>query len=218
MENIYLTKVEDGVTKLYKVDYKSTIPQEVLMGVTRLQAPTQIIHDNRPFKHSVYTDGKTLTHVIQCPLLYWQMPIMYKNINDVEAMKIDDGTTTTKQQKIGIENITLIIHVGDEINTHYSMFAATKDKKAALFTNIFDDGRLCVQNSFTINTPVENIIATLESAPGNNHLLNNYETDGYDDREADAPLYMNKKDIVCMEVYNNYQLNHEQIKYLRDIN
>jgi hypothetical protein len=217
MENTYLTKVEDGVTKLYEVQYKSTIPQEVLMGVTRLQVPTTIYHDNRPFTHSVYTDGRTLTHVIGCALLYWQMPIIYNLSDGAEYIKIDDGTTDTAQQKIGIENITLIVHVGDNSNSHYSMFVATKNKKAALFTNVFDDGRLCFENTFNINTPVENIIATFESAPGNNHLLSDYETGTYDARDSDAPLYINKKDIVCMKVYDNYELNHEQAKYLRDV-
>lgn len=217
MEPTYLTRVENGITKLYEVQYKSTLPQEVLHGTCVMQDFMPFTYDNRHFWHKIFANGKYITHVIKCDLLYSKMPVIYKGSSDtIHLVDPDYNETNTEveQQSIGIEDVTMIIHTGDNASTHNHMYIFSNDTdRAALTTNVFDDGRMCFEQTFPIATAPQNIIATYESAPGNNHLLVDHENDMQDQRQCAAKLYANKNGVVCIRKYEKNKLNHEQIKY-----
>ena len=213
MQNTYLTTVENGETKLYEVSYKRTIPPEVLIGLKCIQHKKTFWYEGRKFYEAFYTDGNFITRVLTCPLLYWKMPLRYDNSN--ENIYIEGDDSLLDQVSVGIEDVRLIIHHGDDAMAHYCMYAVAKNDNAALFTNVFDDGRMCFPKKFEVSDPSENILAELENAPGNNHLLTDPTTNRIDARESPAPMYINDAGIPCLKVHDTFPLNHEQKKYLR---
>lgn len=217
MENTYLTRVENGETKLYKVNFHKTIDPEVLSTLSVVQTPTPFHHDNRQFTHTIYAECGLVTHVIECPRLLWKMPIKYDERTDkFYVFDGDDDDEKDKQYDVGIQDCVLIVHTG--INARYknNIYITNERGDAVQVTNMYDDGRVCVDYMFDVTTPPQNIIHTLENAKGNNHLLVNRESGNSDVRDAELPMYVHDNHTYALP-FTKRKLNHEKTKYIKHI-
>lgn len=202
MENLYFTQVVDGKTLLHEVNFKTEIDQDVLIGTKRLQAGRPFVYDNRGFEHSVFTSGKYLTHVIWCELLKWAIPLKYKH--DVDKFVISgDGENTN----VYLQDVKLIIHCGDNAACGYDAHIVNKNGDVPMLTNIYDDGRICIPESFEIATPPQNIIAVFETVPGNSDLTPSALCD-------DITLKLDEKNRIIASPHVSKHTNHELRKYI----
>lgn len=212
MENVYLTQVIDGQTLLHQVEFKQVIDPEVLTCTTVAQDTKKFRYDNRNFTHSIFLDAQLVTHVIRCETLYWLMPLQYNRSSD--EFHVSDDESPEAQHRVGIENCTIIIHTGIKARSEYNMYIVNDLGYVPQVTNIFDDGRMCVHSNFSVATPPENIISTIEASNGNNHLLVNRVNGHTDSRDSTLPVYL-KNGQIHATPYSERKLNHEKLKYTR---
>lgn len=203
MENVFLTRVVDGVTELHEVNFKSVIDQEVLMGTKLIQDNQAFSYDNRDFLHAVYTSAVYVTHVIYCRFLKWKLPISFDVDNDKFFLNSEGDMTD-----VYLKNVFLIVHAGDHVHENYACYIATRDKQVPILTNIYDNGRICISEKFDVSTPPQNIIAGIELANGNLDLSN-------DAHHRNLPLEMEPNGRVVAKPIIINQLNHEIHKYLK---
>ena len=212
MENLYLTQVVDGQTQLHKVDFSQVIDPEVLTPTTIVQRPVDFIYDNRKFRHSVYADAGMITQVIECDTLFWQMPIYFNDRR--KEFQVSDDESSNAQKRIGIENCILIIHAGDNTSESMNMYISNRELTVPQVTNIYDDGRMCIDAKFDACEHPANIINLIEASPGNNHLLVCRESGISDRRDSIIPLYF-KNDITYALPYSKRPLHHAKTKYIK---
>lgn len=215
MKNLYFTEVVDGETRLHEVNFKTTIPQEVLMGTVLVQKPRTINYDGREFKQTIYAEKGLITTVIECPYLKWKVPLQYNKVQD--CFYSCSGENGEEQVDVRMEDIIIISHSGDKARTMHNLFFTTRNHMAAQTINVFEDGRVCFHSLFTMDTPLANMISILEDCPGNDHLLRNHETNEHDARSAQFPVTL-KNNAIYADMYTKSPLCHEKLKYLNHIN
>ncbi|MGB2560459.1 MAG: hypothetical protein ACPIG6_07675 [Akkermansiaceae bacterium] len=213
---IYLTQVVDGKTQLYKVDFTRTLPQEVIMGTQIIEEEHTIFYDNRRFIVSTYVANKKLIRSIHCDLLKWHMPLVYEPQDDAFRLSTE---ADADQHEVWLVKPTLIIMSGDDCNnTSYQLYLSDATGNAYRVSNVYDDGRICLStDTITCNTPVQNIIAEIESVPGNSDLIMAHD-DLNNSKYTAIPLYIHttseSKQVVAARPYLQQRLNNECQRYI----
>lgn len=213
MNGSHLLEERDGQYYISEVQVveKRRLHPDLLHPLVTINEDMKFTLYDRVFTYHMYASEGLLTYVIEMPVLPWQVPIQW----DADDGIIRASSNTKDNKSILLENLVLIVHTGDKARSMQNVYISTRDKRAPIFSNIFHDGRVCIEHIFKPGDHPSNMVAYIEDTPGTNHLCRNPHTGGDDDK-AELDIYLKNGEVYGIPAVKE-DLNHEQQKYLAHI-